>query len=256
MSLDACAALVERGDPDRFLATMSAPVAARRQLFPIYAFNVEVTRAPWASREPMICEMRLQYWRDCLEEIAAGRALPAQEVAGPLARVMAERGVDAAPLMALVEARRRDAWCEPFADGAAFDAYIEATAAGLMWVAAQALGTPATAEGAVRAAGWASGLAALLRAVPALEARGRRPLPDAGPEAIARLARSGLERLAAARRAPLPAEALPALRAGWRAAPCLRRALAEPGRVAAGRLEESDFARRAGLLRRTLLGTW
>jgi phytoene synthase len=44
MSLNACAALVERSDPDRFRATMAAPVAARRVLFPIYAFNVEVTR--------------------------------------------------------------------------------------------------------------------------------------------------------------------------------------------------------------------
>ena len=54
MSLNACAALVERSDPDRFRATMAAPVAARRVLFPIYAFNVEVTRAPWVTQEVMI----------------------------------------------------------------------------------------------------------------------------------------------------------------------------------------------------------
>ena len=45
MSIADCAALVEKGDPDRFLATMSVPVAAREVLFPLYAFNVEVTRA-------------------------------------------------------------------------------------------------------------------------------------------------------------------------------------------------------------------
>ena len=43
----ACAALVERGDPGRFRATMAAPLAARRVLFPLYAFNLEVARAPW-----------------------------------------------------------------------------------------------------------------------------------------------------------------------------------------------------------------
>ena len=39
--LNACADLVRRADPDRFLAAMASPVAARSALFPIYAFNVE-----------------------------------------------------------------------------------------------------------------------------------------------------------------------------------------------------------------------
>ena len=72
MSFDACAALVERGDPQRFRAAMAAPPEARRVLFPLYAFNVEVARAPWVTQEPMIAEMRLQWWRDALEEIAMG----------------------------------------------------------------------------------------------------------------------------------------------------------------------------------------
>ena len=72
MSLNACAAIVERGDPERFMAAMAAPVEARRVLFPLYAFNVEVARAPWVTEEPMIAEMRLQWWRDALEEIAHG----------------------------------------------------------------------------------------------------------------------------------------------------------------------------------------
>ena len=45
MSLDACARLVERGDPDRFRVAMAAPPSAREALFPLYAFNLEVARA-------------------------------------------------------------------------------------------------------------------------------------------------------------------------------------------------------------------
>ena len=70
--LTACAALVEKADPDRFRAAMAAPVAARAVLFPLYALNVEVTRAPWVTQEPMLAEMRLQWWRDALQEIADG----------------------------------------------------------------------------------------------------------------------------------------------------------------------------------------
>ena len=72
MSLQACAEIVKRGDPDRFLAAMAAPPDARRILFPLYAFNVEVARAPWVTAEPMIAEMRLQWWRDSVEGIYAG----------------------------------------------------------------------------------------------------------------------------------------------------------------------------------------
>jgi phytoene synthase len=72
MSLQACADLVARGDPDRFRATMATPPEARAVLFPIYAFNLEVSRAPWVTEEPMIAEMRLQFWRDVAEEIGQG----------------------------------------------------------------------------------------------------------------------------------------------------------------------------------------
>ena len=87
--VNACAAIVQRGDPDRFMATMAAPVAARRVLFPLYAFNVEVARAPWVTEESMIAEMRLQWWRDAVEEVAKGGVVRRHEVVTPLAEVLA-----------------------------------------------------------------------------------------------------------------------------------------------------------------------
>ncbi len=52
MNLRDCAERVEKGDPDRFAATMAAPPAARARLWPLYAVNLEIARAPWASSEP------------------------------------------------------------------------------------------------------------------------------------------------------------------------------------------------------------
>lgn len=256
MSLDTCAAIVERGDPDRFLATLAAPVEARAVLLPLYAFNVEVARLPWVSPETMICEMRLQWWRDLLQQIAEGAAPDTHEIAAPLAEVIHKHDLPVEPLDRLVAARRWDIYRDPFEDEAALHAYLDATAGGLTWVAACALGTRRSGEPAIRDAGWAAGLASYLRAVPELAARGRRPLVDDRPEAIAELAQAGLARLASARRASIPGEATPALRAGWRAKAILKRAAEDPARVARGALEESEFARRAGLLRRALLGTW
>ncbi len=244
MSLAACAEIVQRGDPDRFAAVMAAPAAARARLFPLYAFNLEVARAPWVSKEPMIAEMRLQWWRDVVAEPAPR----AHEVAGPFHSVIQEVGLPLEVIDSLIAARLHDAYDEAFADGSAFDSYLDDTAGGLMWLAAKACG--GTDEPAARALGWAMGLANYLRAVPELEARGRRPLPDGRPHAVRDLAAVGLEKLASAKGQVPKAAAL----AAWQVRGLLRQVMAEPDVVAAGGMGLSEFARRWGLLRASMTG--
>lgn len=253
----ACAALVERGDPDRFLATMAAPAGVRNRLWPLYAYNVEIARAPWASREPMIAEMRLQWWIDALEEIAEGKMPRAHEVVGPLAALIRAEGLEVAPLIAMAEARRWDIWSEPM-DTEGLSAHLDATAGNLMWSAAQVLGAGPVTEPVVRDFAFGAGLAAWFRAVPELIARGREPLPPGDPDTLARLAAEGQARMAAARRrrALVPASAGPALRAGWRADAGLRAARAVPGAIATGLPAEPEFRRRGRLLWLSLTGRW
>lgn len=254
MSLDACATLVERGDPDRFLAVLAAPIPARADLLPLFAFNLEVARAPWVTKEPMIAEMRLQWWRDILAEPAPR----AHEVASPLHDLIHRRGLPVTVLDKMVEARRWDIYKDPFADATAFDSYLDQTAGSLMWLSAVALGAPTSAEDAVRDYGWASGLANFLRAVPELEERGRVPLVDGRAEAVRGLARQGLDRLAKARHraSAVPASVRPALLPGWQAEGFLKQAVADPMAVAEGRLRLSEFARRGGLLWQSLSGRY
>ena len=249
MSVAACAALVQRADPDRFLATMAAPVAARSVLFAIYAFNVEVARAPWVTQEAMIAEMRLQWWRDALDEIAQGKTVRAHEVTLPLAGVL--DGAGAALLDRLVQARRWDVYKDPFEDAGHFSEYLDATAGHLAWTAARALGC-VDGEQAVRDVAWASGLANWFLAIPELEARGRLPLVDGRIEAVRDLAGEGLARLS---RATPPKLAQPALLATWRAKAVLTQAHRAPDRVAAGALGQSEFSRKFTLLWRSLLAS-
>jgi 15-cis-phytoene synthase len=252
--LSACAALVQKGDPDRFMAAMAAPVAARVALLPIYALNVEVARVPWVTHEGLIAEIRLQWWRDGLAEIAAGTTSAPHEVLTPLARVVTAR--QAGELGELIAVRRWDIYKEPFDNPAHFTRYIDQSAGTLMWVAARALG-PAD-EGVVRDYAYASGLANWLRAVPHLQERGRVPLLDASPEAIRDLARGGLERLARARqnRALVSKAASAALLVGWQAQTVLKQVLVDPERVAAGTLGQSEVGRRAALMYRVVTGRW
>lgn len=253
MSLAHCRELVETHDPDRALVTAGAPEGARAKLWPLWAFNIEVARAPWAALEPVVAEMRVQFWADAVERLGRG-GTPGHPVLEALAE--AEGGEQAKGLAALVEARRRDAWRQPFADVAELEAYIEATSAGLLWVAARMLGAPAETEPVVRGYGWGVGMAAWLQAVPELRARGWEPVPEGAD--VAALARAGLQRIGEARRgrAGVPTSAFPALATGWQAAGVLRRAAKAPGRAAEGRLRPSDFARRGGLAWLALTGRW
>ena len=254
MTVAACAALVERGDPDRFRAVMAAPRDVRAQLFPLYAFNLEIARAPWVTEEPLIAEMRLQWWRDVVANAASGAAR-AHEVAGPLHDLVRDFGLPADDLDRLIAARRWDIHREPHQDLQALEVYLEDTGAGLMWLAGRALGAPDIAEAPIRAYGWASAAAAYLRAVPALVSRGRQPLPEG--VAARDLARLGLARLATARldRKAVPKGARPALLAGWQVEPLLRQALAQSG-VDQGAVELAEFRRRGGLLWQTVTGRW
>ncbi|MFX0541550.1 squalene/phytoene synthase family protein [Roseovarius sp. S4756] len=252
--LTGCADLLRRGDPDRFRAVMAAPVAARRVLFPVYAFNVEVSRAPWMTQESMIAEMRLQWWRDALEEIAAGGNVRRHEVLTPLADVLDATGTEL--LDDLIIARQWDIYREPFEDDAHLTRYIEQTSGNLMLAAARALGQMDAQV--VMDAGYATGVAAWLRAIPALEEAGRIPLLDGRPEGIRALAEDGLNRLASARaqRSKISPEARPALLAAWQAGGVLRRAAAHPALVVNGGLEPAPIRSSLGLMARSMSGRW
>lgn len=247
MSVQACADLLRRGDPDRYRAAMAAPVSARPVLFALYAFNLEVARAPWVTEEPLIAEMRLQWWADALDEIAAGGPVRRHEVVSPLAEVLAPEV--AGHLQRNIDARRRDARREPLASADALRDYLTETSGALMWVVAVTLdpGLKDAPEGEARAmgVGFALGLANYLLAVPDFLARGRNPLPDMSERAFAELLGGALEALS--RKRGQKAQRIAELSA-WRARGVLRRALADPAAVPEGRLDEAPFRRDLALL--------
>ncbi|MEM6386622.1 MAG: squalene/phytoene synthase family protein [Pseudomonadota bacterium] len=253
MSLQACADLVSKGDPDRFRAAMAAPVAGRRVLLPLYAFNVEVARAPWVTSEPMIGEMRLQWWRDALEEIAKGGPVRKHEVTTPMADILDAQGAEL--LDRTVAARRWDLYSDPFEDDAHLQDYLDGTGGRLMWAATRALGATADMETRIRAYGTGTALARFLMAVPNLKSRGRLPLLDETPtgiRALATKARADMPNIQTLRRA-LPAPARAGLFEGLQAPLILDQAGRNPERVADGTLGISEFRKRIGLLKASFM---
>src|SRR5271156_3271915 len=76
-------ALVRRHDRDRFQTALFAPAARREALFALYAFNYEIARVRESVREPMLGQIRLQWWREAIDAAYAGAASRRHEVAGP-----------------------------------------------------------------------------------------------------------------------------------------------------------------------------
>ena len=241
---------VARGDPERWRSAMTAPPPARPGLMALYAFNLEIARAPWVASEPMLAEIRLRWWADALAEVYDGRPPRRHEVVEPLAATVVAADLPRRLFDEMIAARASEAGGEPLPDRTALDLYIDHTAGHLMELAARHLGAEGAALPVVRDFARGAGTAALLRALPELRARGRDPLPP-GVDPPS-LARDGLASLARARthRDRVPRAAAPALLAGWQAGRVLHAA------AAARNLEASEFRARASLLWRTLSGRW
>ena len=252
--LVACAELVKRGDNPRFMAVMAAPLRARPLLFALFAFNLEVARAPWMTQQPMISEMRLQWWCDALDEIIEQKAVRQHQVMTPLAALLDPSY--AALLRDLVTARRWDIYHDPFEDASDFERYIDQTSGHLLVVATSILG--GGDPEVVRDFSFALGLSGWFRAVPALRAQNRHPLLDNAPVSVRDMAQRGLVRLARARirRASVSKDAAAALLYGGAAKHYLTQAALHPDRVLSGLSDPSPISVKAGLIMRSALGRW
>src|SRR5262249_13069411 len=109
-----CEALVRAGDKDRFLATLFAPERARRALYALYAFNLEVAQVRALAREPMPGEIRLQWWRDVFSAAGSGD-VRGHPVAAALTDTIVRYRLPLSAFIGLIEARTFDLYDDPIA---------------------------------------------------------------------------------------------------------------------------------------------
>ena len=174
--IESIEALVRRVDYDRYLATVLAPPDSRAHLFALYAFNFEVAKIAENVSQPVMGQIRLQWWRDAIEEIYAG-AERRHEVVQALAAAIGARDLPRSLFDALIDARESDLDEAPFADWASLQSYADATSGNLMRLAARILGAGAGLDDVAREAGIGYALVGLLRALPFHAAQRRLMLP-------------------------------------------------------------------------------
>ena len=165
-------------DKDRYLASLFAPDARRPYLNALYAFNIELARVRDTVREPMLGELRLQWWREALDGMYAGDT-PEHPVAQALVRTVEIGDLPKHSLANMVEARLFDLYDDPMPSLNDLEGYLGETAAALIQMGALVLAGPDALAGAEAAgfAGTAFGLTGLLRSLPLHRARGQCYVP-------------------------------------------------------------------------------
>lgn len=241
----ATAELLCRHDRDRYLLALFAPAERRAAVCALYAFNAEIALIPERVSEPMLGQIRIQWWRDGIDAAFAGNSVRRHEVLTPLAAAIRTGNLGRDHFARLLDARERDLAAEPPPTLAALEAYAEETAAPLQLLVLEALDAGTAANQAAREAAIAYALAGLLRATPYLARQRRHILPQAlidetgcDPETLfagnsapavtaiaTRIAERARHHLDASRqrRGDVPRQALPALLPAVLAAADLRR---------------------------------
>ena len=176
-AIDFCAHALRRHDQDRYLTTLFARPPARARLIALYAFNLELARIAESVKEPMLGEIRLQWWRETLDGVRDDQAREQ-----PVAKALVESGagslVKQDAVNALIEARKRDLDPAPPDDRAALERYAEATSSTVLSLALDVLEIDDTdAREAARSIGIAWTLIGAIRSTQFLARQGRTLYP-------------------------------------------------------------------------------
>lgn len=161
MPIDINSSVIDRldgVDPDRMRAARLADPDIRDRLFALYAFHAELAKIPELVSEPMMGQIRYQWWRDCLNEIYGAGPVRAHEVSTPLADMVSQSGISRFLLDRIIDGRERDLDPTPFQTVKAATDYADSTSGTLAQAAVMICG----GEGGL-AAGRAWGLTGLAR---------------------------------------------------------------------------------------------
>jgi phytoene synthase len=175
-SFAACVDVVRRHDPDRYFSVLFAPKHLRLPLMALYAFNYEIARVGESVREPMMGEIRLQWWRETVEGARAGNPR-AHHVAVALADVLKRHDLPQNLFDAAIDARSFDVSADRFETVSALETYGAETVGSLIALAARILGAGSRRDEQARHAGTAYAATGILRALPHHAARGKLFLP-------------------------------------------------------------------------------
>lgn len=172
-----CADQVKQYDRDRYFTSLFAGGERHRALVTLYAFNLEIARTRETVSEPMLGQIRLQWWRDAIGEIYAGSRRN-HPVVFALSTLIERHEPSRARFEAMIDGREFDLQEQPPGTLDDLNAYVRSTSGELTCLALELLGARDDASmeiGYDAGISWA--LTGLLKAIPFHAAGGRSYLP-------------------------------------------------------------------------------
>ena len=174
---EAAAGLVKSRDLGRYWSTLFAPADKQPALLALYAFNAELAHIAAAAREPMVGQIRLQWWRDAIELAEPGMKT-GNPIADALSAAIMAHDLPKARLAGMVAARIPEITGDPPASLQDMRVSLQGTEGAVFELAASILGrTSEAGKEAAKHAGLAYGLTQRLRTVPVQASRRRLLLP-------------------------------------------------------------------------------
>jgi phytoene synthase len=174
---DFCTELVRAHDFARYATTLFAPVAQRRALLALYAFNVEILRVREQVSQPLPGEIRMQWWTDMLEGAGHG-GVEGNPVAAELLLAIRNHRLPVGRLSRLIDEHQFDLYNDPMPTMAALDGYLGDTSSALFSLGADIAGLQSPEiEHLARHAGLAQGIAQVIAALPRDASRRQLFLP-------------------------------------------------------------------------------
>lgn len=109
---DSVAAQLRETDPAQFFASLFVPDAKRAAIMAIRAFASEMARIPFLVSEPMLGEIRFQWWHEVLAGERDGEA-QANPLAAAVLQAVRAHDLPIAALQGLIAARVEDLYADP-----------------------------------------------------------------------------------------------------------------------------------------------
>lgn len=160
-----CSSLAQARDEDRWLAARYADAQTRRRQNALIAFHAELVRAPAVVSEAPLGEIRLQWWREALDELRAGGQPRRHPVVHELAAAGLADPRHRTAIDAMIDAQARLFYAADFQDPADLFDWLRAAEGLADAIAARLLGGDDRAANLAERAGALTALARRRRAL-------------------------------------------------------------------------------------------
>lgn len=169
------AVLTRQNDPERFFLTLMQPAAVRPALWALLAFYQEIAKTREVVSEPTLGYIRLQWWREALQNIYNGGPVVHHDVLVPLAVAIRDYHLPQELFEEMLRGRECDLEDKIPATLHELNDYIAGTVSPLTCLILQVIGDKLDGAALISQA---YGMSGIMRAIPAMARQGRSLVPQ------------------------------------------------------------------------------